>query len=359
VAAPRARQEGQTATPETVIEVRDLVKEYKDGTQAVKGVSFSVRKGEIFGFLGPNGAGKTTTMRILGTLHWKTSGTAKVLGMDVEEQATEVQKRIGFAMQEVGMDELATAEEMLVLHARLYGISPKEAKRRADELLKTFDLAAHKDRRVTRFSGGMQRRLDLAVSLIHEPDVLFLDEPSTGLDPKSRSDLWRILRRLQAQGITCLLSTHYMEEADELCDRIAIIHQGRIAAIDTPENLKRSVGADTVRIALADGVTEKQWASLQRIFRPGNVKLADGVLDIRVKDGSQALLPALQKVAGQGVAIKETRVLTPTLEDVFLQYTGATFQEAERKEEPDAGAEPGKKAKPREPAARAPKEVTA
>jgi ABC-2 type transport system ATP-binding protein len=342
-----------------VIEVRDLVKRYKDGTEAVKGVSFAVRKGEIFGFLGPNGAGKTTTMRILGTLHWKTSGVAKVLGLDVEENAAEVQRRIGFAMQEVGMDELATAREMLVLHARLYGIPAKEARQKADDLLRTFELIDHADRRVTRFSGGMQRRLDLAVSLIHTPEVLFLDEPSTGLDPKSRSDLWRILRKLQAQGITILLSTHYMEEADELCDRIAIIHQGRIAAIDTPENLKRSVGADTVRISLANGMTEKQWSSLQRTFRAGNVKLADGVLDIRVKDGSQALLPALQKVAEQGVGVRETRVLTPTLEDVFLQYTGASFQEAEQKKEPDAGAEPGKKGTGREPASRTAKEVTA
>ena len=345
-----------SASPGVVIEVKDLVKQYKDGTQAVRGVSFAVRKGEIFGFLGPNGAGKTTVMRILGTLHWKTSGEAKVLGMDVETQATEVQRRIGFAMQEVGMDELATAREMLVLHARLYGIPAKDAKTKAETLLRTFELLEHADRRVTRFSGGMQRRLDLAVSLIHTPEVLFLDEPSTGLDPKSRSDLWRILRKLQGQGITILLSTHYMEEADELCDRIAIIHQGRIAAIDTPENLKRSVGADTVRISLANGMTDKQWSSLQRTFRSSNVKLAGGVLDIRVKDGSQALLPALQRVSEEGVAIRETRVLTPTLEDVFLQYTGATFQEAEKKEAPDAGAEPGKKGAGKEPAGRAPKE---
>jgi ABC-2 type transport system ATP-binding protein len=336
---------------QAVIEVRDLVKEYKDGTQAVKGVSFAVRKGEIFGFLGPNGAGKTTTMRILGTLHQQSSGTAKVLGLDVVAQAKEVKRRIGFAMQEVGMDELATAREMLVLHARLYGIALKEARAKADDLLRTFELLEHADRRVTRFSGGMQRRLDLAVSLIHTPEVLFLDEPSTGLDPKSRSDLWRILRRLQSDGITILLSTHYMEEADELCDRIAIIHKGRIAAIDTPEALKRSVGADTVRISLAGAMSDRQWTALQRTFRAGNLKLDGGVLDIRVKDGSQSLLPALQAVADQGIAVRETRVLTPTLEDVFLQYTGASFQQAEQKS-PDAAAEPGKKGKPKEPAIR-------
>jgi ABC-2 type transport system ATP-binding protein len=316
---------------DAVIEVRDLVKQYADGTRAVSGVSFAVRKGEIFGFLGPNGAGKTTTMRILGTLHHQTSGTARVLGLDVAKDSAEVQRRIGFAMQEVGMDELATAQEMLVLHARLYGIPPKDAKARAAALLKTFELEKHANRRVTRFSGGMQRRLDLAVSLIHEPEVLFLDEPSTGLDPKSRSDLWAILRRLQAQGMTVLLSTHYMEEADELCDRIAIIHQGRIAAIDTPENLKRSV-------TLTDKPTAAQWTTLQRTFGADNVSHRDGVLDIRVKDGSTALMPALQVVAQAGVGIRETRVLTPTLEDVFLQYTGASFSEAEEQAKPEAKA---------------------
>jgi ABC-2 type transport system ATP-binding protein len=316
-------------TPDgAVIEVIDLQKEYKDGTKAVNGISFSVRRGEIFGFLGPNGAGKTTTMRILGTLHWKTSGTAKVLGLDVEEHALQVQKRIGFAMQEVGMDELATAREMLVLHARLYGIPLKQAKAKAEELLATFDLAEHADRRVTRFSGGMQRRLDLAVSLIHTPEVLFLDEPSTGLDPKSRSDLWRVLRKLRDQGITIMLSTHYMDEADELCDRVAIVHKGRIAAIDTPETLKRSVGADTVHIALGSAPTAAQQSDLRRTFGAHNVKFPAGKVEIRVKDGARALLPALQNVAKHGLAITQTRVQTPTLEDVFLKYTGASFEEA-------------------------------
>ncbi|MFA5944389.1 MAG: ATP-binding cassette domain-containing protein [Candidatus Thermoplasmatota archaeon] len=348
----------RTTPSDAVIEVRDLVKQYKDGTQAVKGISFSVRKGEIFGFLGPNGAGKTTTMRILGTLHHQTSGTAKVLGLDLPQHSGEVQKRIGFAMQEVGMDELATANEMLTLHARLYGVSKKDAIAKAAELLKTFDLVEHADRRVTRFSGGMQRRLDLAVSLIHTPEVLFLDEPSTGLDPKSRSDLWRVLRKLQGQGITMLLSTHYMDEADELCDRIAIIHDGRIAAIDTPENLKRSVGSDTVRITLGSHPTEAQQRALQRTFGAHNVTFEEGTMDIRVKDGSKALLPALQVVAEHGIAVRETRVLTPTLEDVFLQYTGARFSDAEKKPEANVAQELHRRL-PKEAAARAPREVKA
>jgi ABC-2 type transport system ATP-binding protein len=352
VASP-ARSGGVSRSSDAVIEVRDLVKQYKDGTQAVKGVSFSVRKGEIFGFLGPNGAGKTTTMRILGTLHHQTSGTARVLGLDLPEQSAAVQKRIGFAMQEVGMDELATAREMLVLHARLYDIPKREAVQKAEQLLETFDLLEHADRRVVRFSGGMQRRLDLAVSLIHTPEVLFLDEPSTGLDPKSRADLWRVLRKLQGQGITMLLSTHYMEEADELCDRIAIIHQGRIAAIDTPEALKRSVGSDTVRVLLGSPPSESQRRALERSFGAHNVKFEEGSMDLRVKDGSKALLPALQVVSDHGIAVRETRVLTPTLEDVFLQYTGASFSEAQESTEALA-AEELHRAKGKEPRDRAP-----
>jgi ABC-2 type transport system ATP-binding protein len=256
------------------------------------------------------------------------------------------------------MDELATAREMLVLHARLYGISAKDAQGKAEELLATFDLTEHADRRVTRFSGGMQRRLDLAVSLIHTPDVLFLDEPSTGLDPKSRSDLWRVLRRLREGGITILLSTHYMDEADALCDRVAIIHKGRIACIDTPENLKRSVGADTVRISLAQSIQESQRYELAAAFGSHNLSFANGTVDIRVKNGSRALLPALQIIAQKGIQIKETRVLTPTLEDVFLKYTGASFGDAESKPEAEA-AERLHTPAPKEPSARKSREVKA
>ena len=330
--------------PEPVIEVHALEKTYPDGTAAVRGIDFSVQRGEIFGFLGPNGAGKTTTMRILGTLHKGTGGTAKVLGFDVRRQAREVKRRIGFAMQEVGMDDLATARELLVLHARLYGLSAKEAKAKAEQLLALFDLTPHADRRVVRFSGGMQRRLDLAVSLIHTPEVLFLDEPSTGLDPKSRSDLWAILRRLRReQAITILMSTHYMEEADALCDRIAIISKGRIAAIDTPANLKRAVGADTHRLSLAAEPTPEQWAKLQAAFHAGNVRRQDGQVDIRVRDGARALVPAIGIVARLGIQVRETKVLSPTLEDVFLKHTGARLVE----EEPRAPEEPAPKRKRR------------
>ncbi len=321
-----ARPVNSTATPvanQTVIDVRNLQKTYPDGTEAVKGITFQVRKGEIFGFLGPNGAGKTTAMRILGTLLEGSGGSASVLGLDVDKQAKRIKHRIGFAMQEVGMDDLATGREMLVLHAKLYGMSGKKAKARSEELLRTFDLGEHANRRVVRFSGGMQRRLDLAVSLVHTPEVLFLDEPSTGLDPKSRSDLWAVLRRLRKEhGITVLMSTHYMEEADVLCDRIAIISKGKIAAIDTPANLKRSVGSDTLHIALASELTTAQWAGVQKAFGPANVSRVVGAVNLRVTDGGKALLPALRIVGDLGIQVRETRVLSPTLQDAYLHYTG-------------------------------------
>jgi ABC-2 type transport system ATP-binding protein len=311
-----------------VVDVHDLRKTYPDGTAAVQGVTFQVRRGEIFGFLGPNGAGKTTTMRILGTLLAGTGGRASVLGLDVARQAHRIKEKIGFAMQEVGMDDLATAREMLHLHAKLYGMSGREAKARAEELLATFDLAEHADRRVVRYSGGMQRRLDLAVSLVHTPEVLFLDEPSTGLDPKSRTDLWAVLRRLRReQGLTVLMSTHYMEEADALCDRIAIIHKGRIAAIDTPERLKRSVGADTLRVALAAEPTPQQWAAAQAAFGAANLRREPGALLLKVSDGGRALLPALRIIGDLGFQVRETKVQTPTLQDAYLHYTGARLDE--------------------------------
>ncbi|MES2154362.1 MAG: ATP-binding cassette domain-containing protein [bacterium] len=329
-----------------VIDVRNLTKTYPDGTAAVKGISFQVRKGEIFGFLGPNGAGKTTSMRILGTLLDGSGGSASVLGFDVAKQAKQIKSKIGFAMQEVGMDDLATGREMLILHAKLYGMGSREAKARADELLKTFDLVEHANRRVVRFSGGMQRRLDLAVSLVHTPDVLFLDEPSTGLDPKSRAQLWAVLRRLRKDhGITVLMSTHYMEEADVLCDRIAIISKGVIAAIDTPERLKRSVGSDTLKVVLSSEPTPAQWATVQRAFGPANAHRVDGAINLRVTDGGRALLPALRIIGDAGIQVRETKVLSPTLQDAYLHYTGTRLDVEDAEAAPGAKG-PGPRGKP-------------
>ena len=311
-----------------VIRVQGLEKTYRDGTRAVQGVSFEVRKGEIFGLLGPNGAGKTTTMHILGTLHNATGGRAEVLGHDVGKNASAIRRRIGFAMQEVGIDDLATAEEMLVFHARIHGIPKAEAKKRAADLLRTFDLTAHAKRRVSAFSGGMQRRLDLAVSIIHEPDLLFLDEPTTGLDPQSRQELWDVLRRLRREkGLTVVMSTHYMEEADQLCDRIAIMAKGQIAAIDTPEGLKRSVGADTIDVRFNREPTPEQRDHLRHAFRKTRHRIDDGHMQVQVPDGGASLLPALRIVDQVGLGVQSTKVITPTLDDAFLRYTGERLGE--------------------------------
>lgn len=317
-----------TRSDHPVIQVHNLSKRYPDGTHAVKGVSFDVKKGEIFGLLGPNGAGKTTTMRMLGTLHEPTGGWAKVLGLHVVTAADLVRQHIGFAMQEVGMDDLATAEEMLRFHASLYGMPRDLAKREAHRLLKQFGLEKHASRRVMRFSGGMQRRLDLAVSLIHRPKVLFLDEPSTGLDPTSRADLWDILRTLRnEEGITILLSTHYMEEAEVLCDRIGIMDQGELVAIDTPDNLKRGVGKDTVRLRTVRKPTKAQIQKFAAKY--DDVFASDHTIDVQVRDGAKHLMEVLGIAQAAKLRVEATKVIEPTLDDVFLRHTGQRLEDAE------------------------------
>ena len=229
------------------IVVEALAKRYPNGTDAVRGVSFRVAAGEVFGILGPNGAGKSTTMGMLGTLVRPTAGRATVSGFDVATQPREVRRRIGFAMQEVGVDELATGSELLALHGRLHGLSRREAALRADVLLELFDLHDAANRRLGEYSGGMKRRVDLASALIHFPPVLFLDEPTEGLDPHGRTAIWATLEQLnQTVGMTIVLTTHYMEEADRLCDRIAIVDHGRIVNEGAPSELKTAARAATL-----------------------------------------------------------------------------------------------------------------
>jgi ABC-2 type transport system ATP-binding protein len=226
------------------IVVEQLAKRYANGTDAVRGLSFRVRSGEMFGILGPNGAGKSTTMGVLGTLVRPTGGRVTVAGYDVVDRPREVRRRIGFAMQEVGVDDLATGRELLVLHGRLHGLSRREALRRAGLLLDLVDLGEAADRRMAEYSGGMKRRVDLASALIHLPPVLFLDEPTEGLDPHARTAIWATIERLtETLGMTVVLTTHYMEEADRLCDRIAIVADGRIVAEGTPAELKSATTA--------------------------------------------------------------------------------------------------------------------
>jgi len=233
-----------------VIVVEALSKRYPNGTEAVRGVSFGVRSGEVFGILGPNGAGKSTTIGMLGTLVLPSGGRASVAGLDVVAQRREVRRRIGFAMQEVGVDDLATGRELLVLHGRLHGLSRREAARRAALLLELVGLGEQADARMGDYSSGMKRRVDLASALIHLPQVVFLDEPTEGLDPRARAAIWAALAWLrEALGMTIVLTTHYMEEADRLCDRIAIVERGRIVVSGTPQELKRAARAVTLEDA--------------------------------------------------------------------------------------------------------------
>ena len=222
---------------DNIIEVRDLKKEYPTGTKAVQGITFSVKRGEFFGFLGPNGAGKSTTMNMLVNLVKKSSGSIVIDGFDLDKHPDEIYKRVGFAMQEVGLDETATAEEMLQLHGRLYHLSPADIIDQSKKLLKLVELEKVANRYASTYSGGMRRRFDLALSLIHKPSVLFLDEPTTGLDPHARQLIWGHLRELNKQGMTIFLTTHFMEEAEELCDRIAIMDNGKIVTEGTVEQL--------------------------------------------------------------------------------------------------------------------------
>src|SRR4051812_2058160 len=232
------------------IQTQDLKRTFKGGVDAVRGIDLFIAPGEVFGFLGPNGAGKTTTVRILCTLLPPTAGSARVGGVDVVADAAEVRRRIGVALQEIGLDPVQTGRELLELQCGLYGITGADAKKRAEELLELVGLADAADRRTKTYSGGMKRRLDLASALVHSPEVLFLDEPTTGLDPASRLTVWDEVRRINAAGTTVFLTTQYLEEADQLCNRLAIIDAGKIVAEGTPERLKAEMGHDVVRLTL-------------------------------------------------------------------------------------------------------------
>ena len=315
-----------------VVEVRDLVKVYPGGARAVDGISFAVAAGTFLGFLGPNGAGKTTTIRILATLLRPTSGTARVGGLDVVADASAVRRRVGFAMQTAAIDALSTGRENLELIGRLHRVPTPELRRRVDELLGLMGLAEVAGRLAGSYSGGMRRRLDLASALVHRPEVLFLDEPTEGLDPQSRSALWEELERINGTGTTMILTTHYMEEADRLCDRLAIIDAGRIVVEGSPSDLKRSVGADTVVLRLtgagggpSDGLVASQdeIALLLADFVPlaGLERTPVGVA-LAVPDAERAIPDLMRRLDGGSVHIEGLSMASPSLDDVFLHYTG-------------------------------------
>lgn len=315
--------------------VENLEKTYANGTKAVRGISFQVKQGEIFGILGPNGAGKSTAIGILGTLVIPSGGRALVNGIDVTKERNTIRKMIGFAMQEAGVDDLATGREFLMLQGRLYGLPKAVIQKRTEQLLQLFELTDAADKRIKAYSGGMKRRIDLASALIHFPKVLFLDEPTEGLDPRSRMTMWNTLKRLRQQlGTTILLSTHYMEEADRLCDRIAIIDQGKIVVIGTSGELKASVGGQSVvleygpvdadKVAKAeDAVNRGRLAT--RTQRSGNT------LNCYVPNGAEAAPRILRALDSAQAPPASLRIQQPTLDDVYLKYTGRKIEDAEAK----------------------------
>jgi len=324
-----------TETPSApVIQVTDLVKVYKGGTRAVDGISFTVGEGEFFGFLGPNGAGKTTTIRILATLLRPTSGSASVSGIDVMAHPGDVRKQVGFAMQTVAVDPLATGRENLELIGRLRRVPAQQLQARIDELLVLMKLTESQKKIVGTYSGGMKRRLDLATALLHRPRVLFLDEPTEGLDPQSRNALWEELESVNQSGTTMFLTTHYMEEADRLCKRIAIVDEGKIVVEGTPADLKRTVGNDVVEIQLeADGAEEleRQRSSIGRMlegFVPvTEIKPSPAGIQLYVSNAAAAIPELVRRLDGDSVRIGALTMHQPSLDDVFLRYTGKTIRE--------------------------------
>jgi ABC-2 type transport system ATP-binding protein len=310
-----------TLTP-PAIEVEALVKTYGD-VEAVRGVSFTVARGEVFGFLGPNGAGKSTTINMLCTLARPTSGAARVSGFDVVGASDDVRRHIGLVFQDPTLDGYLTAEQNLRLHAELYNIDAEAIPARMRQMLDMVDLWDRRDQPVQTYSGGMRRRLEIARGLMHSPRVLFLDEPTIGLDPQTRSSIWRYIRALQeAEGTTIFMTTHYMDEA-EFCDRIAIIDRGEIVVLDTPEALKASVGADRVVLGTADD--DAALAALHDRFAI-EATVAEGAVTFHVASG-EAFVPRL--FAELGVGITSVAVSRPTLDDVFMRYTGLTMRDAE------------------------------
>jgi ABC-2 type transport system ATP-binding protein len=311
-----------------MIETRQLRRTFKargGDVEAVAGVDLCVESGEIFGFLGPNGAGKTTTLRMLATLLPPTSGEATVAGCDLRRQADRVRERIGYVGQAGGTDPAVSGRRELLFQARLYGLSAAEAERRAKQLLAMLELEAAADRPISSYSGGQKQRLHIAMGLVHEPILLFLDEPTTGLDPQSRARMWDEVRRLRDRGTTIFLTTHYLEEADALCDRLAIIDHGRIQAEGTPDELKRQIAGDLVTVGVADSASAMGLLQGQPFVREASAE--DGVLRLRVDRGEEAMPAILRLLDGAGMELKTLSLSRPSLDDVFLRQTGRSLRE--------------------------------
>ncbi|MDC2977474.1 ATP-binding cassette domain-containing protein [Acidimicrobiaceae bacterium] len=302
------------------VEAKNLKKTFKTkqgNVEAVRDVSFKVNKGEIFGILGPNGAGKSTTILMLTTLLRITSGTAKINDLDVVKNDSEVRNKIGIALQDTGIDNLLTARELFYTTARLWGLSKSKSKDRTEEMLNLVGLTEAADRRVKTYSGGMKRRLDLGLSLVHKPEVLFLDEPTTGLDPGSRRVLWDEIKKLRDEGVTIILTTQYLEEADELANRISIIDEGLVVAEGTPDELKSSIGGDVITLTFG---TDDDAIKAQTIIE--NSDIEDNQIRVTVENGAEKIPNLLNQLVSKDINVQSVSANKPSLDDVFLKVTG-------------------------------------
>jgi ABC-2 type transport system ATP-binding protein len=322
------------------IEARGLIREFKKGPRAVDGIDLHVAPGEIYGFLGPNGAGKSTTVHMLTTLLPPTAGTATVAGYDVVREGPKVRSAIGAALQEAALDPLLTARDHLRLQTALHGIGGEERRRRSDELLSRVGLTQAADRKVRTYSGGMKRRLDLALALVHRPRILFLDEPTTGLDPQSRTALWEEVARLaRHDGVTVFLTTQYLEEADVLADRVAIIDHGRIVAEGSPAELKAEIGRPTIEVVPENPDERATTAGLLERFGEPTKASPNGVA-VQLEGGEPELANVIRLLDAEGIVVKNLQLHAPTLDDVFLAKTGRTLEGAAAEEEQQAESEP-------------------
>jgi ABC-2 type transport system ATP-binding protein len=312
----------------------ELRKSYPPGVQALDGLNLSIEAGTIFGLLGPNGAGKSTTVRVLSTLTRPDSGSARVAGVDVTADPVAVRRAIGVVGQRHGSAPEATGRENLVEQGEFYGLSGRELRRRVAASLERFGLADAAERRAKTYSGGMLRRLDIAMGLLHRPAVLFLDEPTTGLDPEARADMWREIERLAVEEqMTILLTTHYMEEADRLASRLAIVDRGRVVAEGTPEELKSELRGDTIHIELAEGGRADARATLAELAEIEEVSLAGTTLHARAANGGVAIPAVLAALDAAGVRALSVTLARPSLEEVYLRHAGRAFAQANSEHE--------------------------
>jgi ABC-2 type transport system ATP-binding protein len=312
------------------ITVDGLRKRYDD-VQALDGVSFQVREGEVFGLLGPNGAGKSTTVRVLVTLTRADGGVASILGHDVRTDQSAVRKLIGYVPQDSGVDQFGTGRENLMLQGRVQGLGGRQLRARAEQLLELVGIADAADRIVKNYSGGMRRRLDIALGLVHRPRVLFLDEPTTGLDPEARVAMWEEVSRLaEAETLTILLTTHYLEEADQLADRLAIVSQGKVVVEGTPAELKTGLRGDAVHVELENGAIDEAQRVLAEVgARPEQV-LDGRTIISRVENGGRALPGIMSALESAGIAVASVSLSRPSLDDVYLHFTGRDFSAEDR-----------------------------